>query len=57
MAFPVVDLPLPLSPTKPTVFPLGMEKLIESTAFTVSDFREKNPLLSRKVYFQIIDCD
>ena len=46
MALPVVDLPLPLSPTKPTVFPLGMEKLIESTAFTVSVFREKIPVYS-----------
>ena len=52
MALPVVDLPLPLSPTKPTVFPLGMEKLIESTAFTVSVFREKIPRLLVKCTFK-----
>src|SRR5579862_3834460 len=31
---PTVVLPLPLSPTRPTVFPAGTEKLMSSTAFT-----------------------
>ena len=33
--FPMVDFPLPLSPTSAKVVPLFMEKLTSSTAFTV----------------------
>src|SRR5688572_22997115 len=46
--FPVVDLPQPLSPTRPSVSPCAIEKLTSSTAWTWALTREKTPLRTGK---------
>ena len=43
MQRPVVDLPQPDSPTRPSVSPAAMSKLTRSTACTRSSSRENSP--------------
>src|SRR5262245_14517210 len=52
-ASPVVDLPEPLSPTRPSVSPRRMVKETPSTAFTVATWRWKMiPLVTGKCTFK-----
>src|SRR2546428_8746110 len=52
MQRPVVVLPQPLSPTRPSTSPGSTEKLTPSTAFTVPKVRDSNPFLIGKCFFR-----
>ncbi len=51
-ARPVVDLPQPLSPTRPRVSPFSTEKLTPSTAYTVPVWRLRTPDLIGKCFLR-----
>ena len=49
---PKVDLPQPLSPTRPNTSPCFSSKDTSSTAFTNFFSREKRPVLTGKYFFR-----
>ena len=51
-ARPVVDLPQPLSPTRPRVSPFSTAKLTPSTAYTVPVWRLRTPDLIGKCFLR-----
>ena len=52
---PMVVLPLPLSPTSPTVEPASTVKLTSSTAFTSSMCRRRMPAVDGKLGLEVFD--
>src|SRR5205814_5968300 len=48
-----VDLPQPLSPTRPNVSPSPIEKLTSSTAYTWPTVRRRIPFLTGKCFFRL----
>ena len=56
MQRPVVDLPQPDSPTRPSVSPGAMSKLTPSTACTTSALRAEQAAADREVLDQVLDA-
>jgi hypothetical protein len=54
IAFPAVDLPQPLSPTRPRVSPGAMSKLMPSTVDVADDARE-HALVHREMLLEPFD--
>src|SRR3990172_11483171 len=56
MTRPVVDLPHPLSPTRPNVSPRRTSKVIPSTAFTAPTCRRISPRMIGKCFLRPSTC-
>ena len=57
IALPVVDLPQPLSPTRPSVSPAARSNDTPSTACTVPTSRDEQPAAHREVLDQRVDLE
>ena len=57
IARPMVVFPLPLSPTRPTVWPLFTTNDTSSTAFTSPTLATKNATQDWEVNFQVVNAE